>query len=52
MNSYRFTYRMEVLINAETEEEAQTFFDNTNLNKEYSPEYVEQVSVELQDTNI
>jgi len=52
MNSYRITYRMEVNIEAETQEEAQTKFDNCNIQEEYNPEYIEQVSIELWDENI
>lgn len=40
---------MEVIIEAETEEEAQEIFDNCNINEEFNPEYVEQVSIDLWD---
>lgn len=52
MNSYRITYRMEVIIEAETQEEAQTKFNNCNIQEEYNPEYVEQVSIDLHDNNL
>lgn len=52
MNSFRITYRMEVIIEAETQEEAQVKFDNCNIQEEYDPEYVEQVSIDLWDDNL
>ena len=52
MKSFRITYRMEVIIEAETEEEAQEIFDNCNINEEFNPEYVEQVSIDEWDNNL
>jgi len=52
MNTFRVTYRMEVLIEAETQEEAQSKFDNCNIQEEYNPEYVEQLSIDLWDDNL
>ena len=46
MKTFRITYRMEVYIDAETEEQAQEIFDNCNINEEFNPEYVEQVSID------
>jgi hypothetical protein len=43
---------MEVNIEAETQEEAQAKFDNCNIQEEYNPEYIEQVSIELWDDNL
>lgn len=45
MKNFRITYRMEVIIQAETEAEAQDIFERTDL-EELSPEFVEQVSFE------
>lgn len=50
MGNFRITYRMEVIIQADTQEEAQEIFDNQvdvyNLSEMTSAEYVEQVSIE------
>ena len=50
LKPFRITYRMEVTIDAENEEDAQLIFDNEidvyNLDKEFRAEYVEQVSIE------
>lgn len=48
MRNFRITYRMEVVIQAETEAEAQNIFDRIDL-EELSPEFVEQVSFEEVD---
>lgn len=50
MKNFRITYRMEVTIQAETQEEAQEIFDNQvdvyNLEEMPNAEYVEQVSID------
>lgn len=50
MKNFRITYRMEISIDAETEQEAQDIFDNEvdiyDLSMEFRAEFVEQVSIE------
>jgi len=53
MGTYRITYRMEVFINAESQEDAQWLFDNEfdvyDLTQTPSVQYVEQESIEVQE---
>jgi hypothetical protein len=50
MENFRITYRMELTIQAETEQEAQHIFDNQvdvyDLSETPNAEYVEQISIE------
>ena len=46
MKTFRVTYRMEVYIQAETEEQAQEIFECAENFNELNPEYVEQVSID------
>ena len=50
MKKFRITYRMEVTIDADSEEQAQEIFNNEidvyDLSIELRAEYVEQVSIE------
>jgi len=50
MSTFRITYRMEIFINADTQEEAQAIFDNKvdvyDLSNTPSVQYVEQVSID------
>ena len=50
MNTFRITYRMEAIIEANTKEEAQEIFDSADGFNELSPEYVEQISIEELDS--
>lgn len=45
MKTFRITYRMEVFIQADTEEQAQEIFEN-QVDIFANAEYVEQVSIE------
>lgn len=49
MKNFRITYRMEVFIQADTQEEAQEIFDNQvdvyNLSETPNADFVEQVSI-------
>lgn len=53
MGTYRITYRMEVFINAESQEDAQWLFDNEvdvyDLTQTPSVQYVEQESIEVEE---
>lgn len=53
MGTYRITYRMEVFINAESQEDAQWLFDNEvdvyDLTRTPSVQYVEQESIEVEE---
>jgi hypothetical protein len=50
MKNFRITYRMEVFIQADTQEEAQEIFDNQvdvyNLSETPNAEFVEQISID------
>ena len=46
MRTFKVTYKMAVLIDAETKEKAQKLFDTSNLQEEFEPEYLEQISIE------
>jgi hypothetical protein len=50
MKNFRITYRMEVFIQADTQEEAQEIFDNQvdvyNLSEMPNADFVEQVSID------
>jgi len=46
MKTFRITYRMEVSIEAETEEKAQEIFESTENLGKLNPEYIEQVSID------
>ncbi len=50
MKQFRITYRMEVTIDADSEEQAQEIFNNEidvyDLSMELRAEYVEQISIE------
>ena len=51
MKTYRITYRMEVFINADSEEEAQNIFDNAQEFNDLNHEYIEQDSIEEYSEN-
>ena len=51
MGTFRITYRMEIYIDAETEEEANKIFENkADLDLYNDSEFVEQVSID-EETN-
>ena len=51
MKSFIITYEMSVLIHADSMEDAQKKFDNTNIQEEYNPEFVKQTSIKLFNEN-
>ena len=46
MKTFKVVYKMVVLIEAETKEEAQEKFNTSNLQEEFNPEYLGQISIE------
>lgn len=46
MKRYRITFRAEVFVNAESEEEAQEIFESSDFKEDPTAEFVEFVSIE------